>query len=132
MDGTEIAAALCEIPKYLQEHPDISLSVRLREILASRTGPVREADLVSILSAHRDLIDSWAAYVEDQRTSDGWYVGVSNDPTLRPEWILAQPGRKNLAFDSPISAYAALILRIVAQGLGYSVATKATTSKPKS
>ena len=117
MDRTEVAAALCEIPKYLREYPDTSLSTRLREILASRTHPVTEAELVSILSVHRDLIDSWALYVEDQRTSDGWYVAVSNDPTRQPEWILARPGRKNVAFDSPIAAYAALILRIVAQGL---------------
>lgn len=119
MDRIEVAAALCEIPKYLRDHPDTSLSTRLREILASRADPVREADLVSALSVHRDLIDSWAAYVEDQQTSDGWYVSVSNDePTRRPEWILARPGRKEkLAFDSPIAAYAALILRIVAQGL---------------
>ena len=30
MDRTEVAAALCEIPKYLREHPDTSLSTRLR------------------------------------------------------------------------------------------------------
>jgi hypothetical protein len=63
-------------------------------------------------------IDSWAAYVEDLRTSDGWFVAVSNEHTRRPEWILARPGRKEwLAFDNPIAAYAALILRIVAPGL---------------
>jgi hypothetical protein len=119
MDRTEVATALCEIPKYLQEHPDTSLSARLQEILASRTDPVREADLISTLSEHRDLVDSWAAYVEDQRTLDGWYVEVSNGPTRRPDWILARPDRKDrLAFDSPIAAYAALILRVVAQGLG--------------
>jgi hypothetical protein len=118
MDRREVAVAVCEIPKYLREHPDTSLSARLREILASRTDPVREADLVSVLSVHRDLIDSWAAYVEDLRTSDGWYVAVSNEHTRRPEWILARPGRKErLAFDNPIAAYAALILRIVAPGL---------------
>jgi hypothetical protein len=118
MDRREVAAAVCEIPKYLREHPDTSLSARLREILASRTDPVREADLVSALSVHRDLIDSWAAYVEDLRTSDGWFVAVSNEHTRRPEWILARPGRKErLAFDDPIAAYAALILRIVAPGL---------------
>ena len=118
MDSTEIAAALCEIPNYLREHPDISLSARRREILASRTDPVREADLGSVLSVHRNLIDSWAAYVEDQRTSDGWYVTVSDDPTRRSDWILARRGRKErLAFDSPIAAYASLILRMVAQEL---------------
>jgi hypothetical protein len=118
MDRREVAVAVCEIPKYLREHPDTSLSARLREILASRTDPVREADLVSALSVHRDLIDSWAAYVEDLRTSDGWFVAVSNEHTRRPEWILARPGRKErLAFDNPIAAYAALILRIVAPGL---------------
>ena len=118
MDRREVAAAVCEIPKYLCEHPDSSLSARLGEILASRTDPVREADLVSVLSVHRDLIDSWAAYVEDLRTSDGWYVAVSNEHTSRPEWILARPGRKErVAFDTPIAAYAALILRIVAQRL---------------
>ena len=63
-------------------------------------------------------IDSWAAYVEDLRMSDGWYVAVSNEQTRRPEWILARPGRKErLAFDNPIAAYAALILRIVAPRL---------------
>ncbi len=132
MDKPEVATALCEIPKYLREHPDTSLSTRLREILASRTSPVTEADLVLVLSVHHDLIDSWAAYVEDQRTSAGWYVVASDVTTRGPEWILAQPGRKNLAFDSRIAAYAALILRIVAQGLGFSVAAKAFTSKPKS
>jgi hypothetical protein len=118
MDRSEVAGALCEIPKYLREHPGTSLSVRLQEILASRMEPVREADLVSVLSVHRDLIDSWAAYVEDQRTPDGWYVAVSNEPTRQPEWILMRPGRKErVAFDSPIAAYAALILSIVARGL---------------
>jgi hypothetical protein len=118
MDRPEVAAALCEIPEYLHEHPDTSLSARLREILVSRTDPVREADLVSILSVRRDLIDSWAAYVEDQGTSDGWYVAVTNDPARRPEWILARPGRQErVVFDSSIAAYAALILRLVAQGL---------------
>ena len=117
MDKSEVAAALCEIPQYLREHPDTSLSTRLREVLASRTHPVTQADLVSILSAHRDLIDSWAVYVEDQRTLDDWHIAVSNDPTRQPEWILARPGRKNITFDSPIAAYAALILRIVARGL---------------
>ena len=117
MDRTEVAAALCEIPQYLREHPDTSLSTRLREVLASRTHPVTQADLVSILAAHRGLIDSWALYVEDQRTFDDWHVAVSNDPTRQPEWILVRPGRKNIAFDSPIAAYAALILRIVARGL---------------
>jgi len=115
MNGTEIAAALCEIPKYLNEHPDSSLSVRLREILASRTGPVKEADLVSILSAHGDLIDSWAAYVENQQTTDGWYVAVSTEPKHPTEWILKRTGRKDLlTFESKIAAYAALILRIAA------------------
>lgn len=118
MDRSEVAAALCEIPRYLREHPGTLLSVRLREILASRMDPVREADLVSVLSVHRDLIESWAAYLEDQRTSDGWYVAVSNEPTRQPEWILMRPGRKDrVAFDSPVAAYAALILSIVAQGL---------------
>ena len=118
MDRREVAAAVCEIPQYLREHPDTSLSARLKEILASRTDPVREADLVSVLSAHRDLIDAWAAYVENQRTSGGWYVAASNEHASRPEWILARPGRKQrVAFDTPIAAYAALILRIVAQGL---------------
>jgi hypothetical protein len=121
MDKAAVATALCEIPKYLHEHPDTSLSARVREVLASRTGPVREADLISTLSAQRDLVDSWAAYVEDQRTSDGWYVEVSNGSARQPEWILARPGHKErLAFDSPTAAYAALILRIVAQGLGVS------------
>jgi hypothetical protein len=118
MDRLEVAAAVCEIPTYLREHPNTSPSARLEEILASRTDPVREADLISILSAHRGLIDSWAAYVEDQRTSDGWYVAVSNEPKRPSEWILERLGRKErLTFDSPIAAYAALILRIVAQGL---------------
>jgi hypothetical protein len=115
MNGTEIAAALCEIPTYLNEHPDISLEVRLREILSSRAGPVKEADLVSILSAHRELIDSWAAYIEDQRTTDGWYVAVSTKSKGPTEWILKRLGRKDLlTFDSQIAAYAALILRIAA------------------
>jgi len=118
MNRTEVAAALCEIPKYLREHPDTSLSARLGDILASRMDPVREADLISILSTDRDLIESWAAYVGDQRTSDGWYIAVSNGPTRQPEWILARGGRKErLAYDSAVGAYAALILRIVAQGL---------------
>ena len=119
MDRTEVATALCEIPRYLHEHPDTSLSARVREVLASRVEPVREADLTSTLLAQHELIDSWAAYIEDQRTSDGWYVEVSNSPAHQPEWILARPGRKDrLAFDSPVAAYAALILRFVAQGLG--------------
>jgi hypothetical protein len=118
MDRREVATAVCEIPKYLREHPDASLSARLREILASRSDPVREADLVLVLSEHRDLIDLWTSYVEDQRTSDGWYVAVSNEDARRPEWILARPGRQErLAFDTPIAAYAALILRVVARGL---------------
>ena len=121
MDKAEVATALCEIPKYLREHPDISQSARVREVLASRTGPVTEADLISALSAQQDLVDSWGAYVEDQRCSDGWYVEVSISSARQPEWILARPGRKKgLAFDSLIAAYAALILRIVAQGLGVS------------
>jgi hypothetical protein len=121
MDRAEVATALCEIPKYLHDHPDTSLSARLREVLASRTDPVREADLISTLSAHRDLVDSWAAYIADQRTSDGWYVEASNGTALRPEWMLVRPGRKHrLAFDSAAAVYAALILRIVAQGLGVS------------
>lgn len=121
MDEAEVATALCEIPKYLREHPDISLSARVREVLASRMAPVREADLISALSAQQDLVDLWGAYVEDQRTSDGWYVEVSIGPARQTEWILARPGRKKgLAFDSPIAAYAALILRMVAQGLGVS------------
>src|SRR5580700_5382813 len=110
MDRTEVAAALCEIPEYLREHPDTSLSTRLREVLASRTHPVTQADLVAILSSRCDLIDSWALYGEKQRTFDDWYVAVSNDPTRQSEWILARPGRKDIAFDSPIAAYAALIL----------------------
>jgi hypothetical protein len=118
MDRREVATAVCEIPKYLREHPDASLSARLRGILASRTDPIREADLVSVLSEHRDLIDLWASYIEDQRTSDGWYVAVSTEHARRPDWILARPGRKErLAFDTQIAAYAALILRVVAQGL---------------
>jgi hypothetical protein len=118
MDRREVATAVCEIPKYLREHPDSPLSARLREILASRTDPVREADLVSVLSERRDLIDLWTSYVEDQRTPDGWYVTVSNEHARRPEWILARPGRnERLAFDTPVAAYAALILRVIAQGL---------------
>jgi hypothetical protein len=116
MDRTAIAAALCEIPQYLREHPDTSLSGRLREILASRKDPVTEADLLSILSARHDLIDSWSAYVEDQRMSDGWHVAVSNEPA--PRWILVRRGRgTSIAFDSPSAAYAALVLRILAHGL---------------
>ncbi len=118
MDKAEVAASLCQMPDYLHDHPDMSLAARLQQILASRTDPITEADLVSALHARPELIETWAAYVEDQRTSDGWYVTPSNTPTGGSEWILSRPGRKQpIVFDSPSAAYAALILRIVAQGL---------------
>lgn len=118
MDREQVATALCQIPEYLHKHPDSSLSARLQEILAARMEPVREADLVATLSMNSELIDSWSAYVCDQRTSDGWYVKVSTEPSLRPGWILTRPGHKDrVIFDTPVAAYAALILRIVAQAL---------------
>jgi hypothetical protein len=116
MDKAAVAAALCEMPAYLREHPHTSLKVRLEEILALRTDPVTEADLLRILSARQDLIESWTAYVENQRTADGWYVAVADQPPRR--WILSRPGhRHRIAFESKAAAYAALVLRIMAPGL---------------
>jgi hypothetical protein len=99
---------------YLREHANVSFARCCREILASVTDSVTEADLIPILAGHPGLTDLWADYIADQRTSDGWYVVTENLHNQPREWIVARHGHKaRLIFDSPAAAYAALVLRIV-------------------
>jgi len=114
MGRVETAIAFCEIPMYLREHANVSFARCCREILASVTDSVTEADLIPILAGHPGLTDLWADYIADQRTSDGWYVVTENLHNQPREWIVARHGHKaRLIFDSPAAAYAALVLRIV-------------------
>ncbi len=110
----ETAAALCELARYLRAHPDTSLAVRRRELLRAADDLICEADLVKVLHAHPELIDSWSSFVEDQRTSDGWYVTARQTAPREAEWVLACPGREDsIAFSSAAAAYAGLIARVV-------------------
>jgi hypothetical protein len=110
----ETVAALCELAICLRAHPDTSLAVCRRELLRAGDDLVCEADLVNVLLARPELIDSWASFVEDQRTSDGWYVAVRQTAPRGAEWVLARPGRKDaIAFSSAAAAYAGLIARVV-------------------
>jgi hypothetical protein len=114
MGKVEAAIAFCEIPVYLREHANVSLARRCREILASVTDSVTEADLIPILAVRPGLTDLWADYIADQRTSDGWYAVTEKSPDRPHQWIVARLGHKaRLIFDSPAAAYAALVLRIV-------------------
>src|SRR5882757_3876364 len=114
----ETAAALCEIANYLRAHPDTSLAVRRREVLRAGDDLVGEADLVNVLLARPELIDSWVSFVEDQRISDGWYVEVRQTALRGAEWVLARPGRKDdIAFSSAAAAYAGLVARVVGLSL---------------
>jgi len=109
----DAAAALCELPTYLQEHPCSSLTVRAREVLES-VADVCEDDLLGALEARPRLIDSWSSYVEDQRTADALYVRVRQTPTRGVEWVVARADGDDIAaFSSVIAAYARLIAELL-------------------
>jgi len=118
LDRAEIAKAVCELATYLREHPDTSLAARRQELLGSGVDRVTDADLVPILLKRPQLIEAWISYVEDQRTSDGWYVTVRNVSGGESAWIVTRPrNSQSLQFDSRVAAFAALIVRIVGQPL---------------
>jgi hypothetical protein len=118
MDRAGVASAVCELATYLREHPDVSLAARRQELLGSGVSHVSAADLVSILSERPQLLESWASYVDDQRTSQGWYVTFRFVSGGEPTWIVARLGNsQRLLFDSRVAAFAALIVRIVGQPL---------------
>ena len=118
MDRAEVASLVCELATYLGEHPNVSLAARRQELLGFGVYRVSATDLAPILSERPQLLEAWTSYVEDQRTSDGWYVTVRNVPGDKPEWIVARPGNaKNFVFDSRVAAFAALIVRVVRQPL---------------
>lgn len=109
----DAAAALCELPAYLREHPRTSLATRKSEVLES-VADVCEDDLLDVLEARPQLIDSWSSYVEDQRTGDGLYVRFRQTPTRGVEWAVARPNSDDIAaFSSVIPAYARLIAEIL-------------------
>jgi hypothetical protein len=118
MDRAEGASAVCELAMYVRVHPDISLAARRQELLRSGIFRVSAIDLAPILLERSQLLESWTSYVEDQRTSDSWYVTVQNMPGGESAWIVARPGNsQSLLFDSRVAAFAALIVRIVGQPL---------------
>jgi len=118
MDRAEVAVAVVELATYLRDHPDTSLAARRQELLGSGVYRVPASDLASILLKQPQLLESWASYVEDQRTSDGWYVTVRSMPGAESVWIVARPGNsQSLLFDSRVAAFAALIVRIVGRPL---------------
>jgi hypothetical protein len=118
MDRAEVASLVCELATYLRDHPNVSLAARRQELLGRRVYRVSAADLAPILTARTQLLESWTSYIEDQRTSDGWYVTVRSVPGGEPAWIVARPGNtQSFVFDSQVAAFAALIVRIVGQPL---------------
>jgi hypothetical protein len=99
---------------YVREHPDTSVAARRRELMRCGGDVVCEADLLEILLARRGLIDSWASYVQDQRTSDGLFVTVRQMPTRGVEWAVARSRDGDVAtFSSAAPAYARLIAEIL-------------------
>ena len=114
MDRAELSLAVCEIPTYLREH-GVSLVARRRE-LSSVAMAVREIELAAVLTTGH--MEAWQAYVEDQRTSDGWYMTVQNRPGRSPQWTVTRRVNAGaVSFDSRVMAFAALIARIVGEPL---------------
>lgn len=113
LDRWDAAAALCEVPAYLREHPHASLAARRSEVLQA-VPEICEGDLLAVLAARPQLIDSWVSYVEDQRTRDGLYVRVRRTPGRGVEWTVARlDGDDVAAFSSIAPAYARLIAEIM-------------------
>jgi hypothetical protein len=118
MDRAAVVSAVCELATYLREHPDVSLVARRQELLGSGVSDVSAAELASTLSDLPQLLESWASYVDDQRTWQGWYVTFRFVSGGEPTWIVARPGdRQRFLFDSRVAAFAALVVRIVGQPL---------------
>jgi hypothetical protein len=118
MDRVEVASAECEVPMYLRDHTETSLAARIDDLYRAAETSVHEADLKTILAAKPALMEEWQSYIEDQRTSDGWYVAVRNVQQGSPLWIVTRLRDANdIAFDSRVAAFAALIARIVGNPL---------------
>jgi hypothetical protein len=118
MDRVEAASAVCELPIYLREHTNTSLAARREELFEAATTSVHERDLKAILMTRPALVEAWESSIEDQRTSDGWYVIVRDVLGGSPQWIVARPScSEGTAFDSRVAAFAALIVRVVGEPL---------------
>jgi hypothetical protein len=112
-DRAELSLAVCELPTY-REH-GVSLAARRRELSGTEM-PVRETELAAVLTTGH--MEAWQAYVEDQRTSDGWYMTVQNRPGRSPQWTVTRRTNAGaVSFDSRVLAFAALIARIVGEPL---------------
>jgi hypothetical protein len=114
LNRQDAAAALCEVANYLREHPDTSVAARRRELMLCGGDVVCETDLLDVLLARPELIESWASYVQDQRTSDGLFVTVRQMPRREVEWAVARSRGDDVAtFSSAPPAYARLIAEIL-------------------
>jgi hypothetical protein len=102
----------------LREHTNTSFSARVNELYEATKARIHETDLKAILESRPELMEAWQAYVEDQRTTDGWYVNAQNVPGRNPQWIVTRRGNAGaVSLDSPVSAFAALIARVVGEPL---------------
>ena len=78
--------------------------------------PVTEAVLRSVLASRPDLIESWLAYSEDQRSSDAWYFLSDQNAPRGSQWVVGRPsGGSSLLFQEAAAACAVFVARTVGE-----------------
>lgn len=102
---------------YRRADNDLSFdALRQRAWRESGRVSVNEQELVAALAARPELVDSWLAYSEDQRSNDAWYLACEPEAAQSSRWVVGKPSARTvLRFPDRIVACAAFVARTVGE-----------------
>ncbi|MEI9932616.1 MAG: hypothetical protein WDM89_19300 [Rhizomicrobium sp.] len=113
MSGESVVERLCSIPVDFHKQQNVS-AVRLME----RSGYLETPEVLTVenlkpyLARHRDLIDRWIQWSEDQRSHPAWVFGRGQ----AGYFLYCIPANgEDYVFDDGCQACAEFIIRVVRQ-----------------
>jgi hypothetical protein len=117
MGSTSVALSLCSLAVACIAENNRSFNDLCKKIWeSSGRSPVTEEALRTVLASRPDLIDSWLAYSDDQRSSDAWYFASKQVAPRGSQWVVGKlSGGTPLQFHEPAAACAAFVARTVGE-----------------
>jgi hypothetical protein len=118
MSSTSVALSICGLAITYRRADNERSFHDLREEIWESFGlsPVTEEALGSVLATRSDLIESWLAYSEDQRSSGAWYLLSKQVAPGGSQWVVGNSSSQiSLQFREPAVACAAFVARTVGE-----------------